>query len=92
MRSAIVMDEESLEDLAERMERWQARDEDDEESALGELIEAFADVEREPAGVEEFVGPDQFTCRACGMILNRGQLVDVELMVCAGCARFLIAS
>ncbi len=92
MASPMVMVDESLEDLAERMERWQAREEEDEEVALAELIEAFADVTREPAGDEEFVAPDEFTCRACGVILNRGHLVDVELMVCAGCARFLIAS
>jgi hypothetical protein len=90
----MLMDDESLEDLAERMERWQTREEedDDQEVALAELIEAFADVTREPAGDEEFVAPDEFTCRACGVILNRGQLADAELMVCAGCARFLIAS
>ncbi len=92
MPRPMVMDDESLEDLAERMERWQTREEEDEEVALGELIEAFADVTRESCGDEESVAPHEFTCRACAMVLDRGLLADAELMVCEGCARSLIAS
>lgn len=79
--------DESLEALEERVEKRRAREEDDEEVALEELIEALVPVERvRLPSVPEALSGDEFTCSVCQLIRSRRCLADEEQMICVDCA------
>ncbi|MGH2655547.1 MAG: DUF4193 family protein [Actinomycetota bacterium] len=79
--------EESLEALEERIERGWAREDEDQEVALEELIEALVRAERttDPPAPEERRS-DEFTCSWCRLIRSRTCLADDARMICEDCA------
>jgi hypothetical protein len=85
MEIEVLPDEESLEELAERIERAQALEEEDEKAILDELIEEIADIRAEPVGGEDLVREDEFVCRLCGMILNRSMQASWPTNACVDC-------
>jgi sarcosine oxidase gamma subunit len=84
--------EEGLKALQERAREHSAEAEEDEETALQELIEEFVPAEAddgtaaEPETPEPVVGPDEFTCRSCHLVLHRSLLADRRRGMCADCA------
>jgi hypothetical protein len=78
--------EESLERLEERLEKGWAREDEDQEAALDELIEAMVPTVRagEPPEPELRRG-DEFTCARCHLIRPRRCLADEAGMVCEDC-------
>lgn len=72
----------------------EAPDEDDEEAALEELIEAMvqpeeAAIEADEASPREITPRgremDEFTCSSCHLIMSRSCLVDAERSICRDC-------
>jgi hemerythrin len=84
--SRVLLEEESLEQMALAIEARQAAEEEDEEADLDELIRELADIRVEPFVDEEFMREDEFACRSCGMILHRSLLANRRRLVCIDCA------
>ncbi len=81
-----VLQTRSLEQLMEARERKLAMDEEDGDALLDELISALAEVRLLSDGNEELIREDEFSCRACDLIVHRSRLFDGELMICRDCA------
>jgi hypothetical protein len=82
-----VVEERSLEQIAEALERRQAREEreDDAEAAIDELIREMADIHASSHDDEEFIRGDEFSCQTCHLVLHRSLLGDPVDMVCEEC-------
>ena len=77
--------DQSLEELAEREERREARHGHDPEGRLHRLIRELV---REPLGRiadEEPPRDDEFVCRCCHMVLHRSRLVGGSWGLCSDC-------
>lgn len=79
--------EESLEVLEEHLEKRWAREEEDEEVALEELIEAMASRQGGAAATTP-EGPtqDEFICTSCNLVRSRRCLADEDRLICGDCA------
>jgi uncharacterized protein DUF4193 len=80
-------EEQSLEMLEEHLEKRWSTEEDDEEVALEELIDAM--VVPEPVGgpaVPNAVGEAEFICSSCQLVRPVASLADLELVICSECA------
>jgi len=86
------VEEQSLEQLLERVERQQAREEDDREAELNILIDAIADIRLEVPAPELDMRNDEFVCRECHMIEHRSRLVALDDLVCLDCAPILVGA
>jgi hypothetical protein len=78
--------DESLEALAEAIERRDSVHDEDAEADLQELIHGLVHVRRESPTTQEFVGEDEFACRSCHMVLHRSRLADRRQSLCVECA------
>jgi Domain of unknown function (DUF4193) len=86
--AAPTIEERSLEQLVRRQERRQAREEDDAERDLAELIRDFTDLAG-PSGAldaEDLVREDEFACIRCHMVVHRSRRALRGAPVCLDCA------
>jgi hypothetical protein len=82
----MMAEDASLESLTWLARERDARDEEDPEAQLEELIKGFVDKRGELLPTEYGVRPDEFECASCHLIAHRSRLAGGRRKVCADCA------
>ena len=85
LAQAVVVEERSLEQIADALERRQAAEEEDAEAQFVELIRDLSDIRPESMRTDEFVHHDEFVCSGCHLVLHHNRLADPSRGLCRDC-------
>jgi hypothetical protein len=86
MATRVTAEDASLETLAWMARERDARDEEDPEAELEDLIRRFVNQRSEILWDEDGVREDEFECASCHLIAHRSRLARGRRNVCSDCA------